>query len=175
LIDLKTWAVAPFLPDARTFHNIYKLQKHVLLRCQSYLIVSMGYKNLRFWPFKHRCFKMFKYMYFLSIRTRCWYLFSFNLKKIFLHPCGINKTWKASITMSKSSKKLPNCLKWAETNIILIVFNGVICSVSACTVTISFCSSTWIRYQKSFIRSMTKWHWRLFEPFICIWNHTIGG
>jgi hypothetical protein len=49
LIDLKTRAVAPFPPDARTFHNIYKLQKHVLLRHQSYLIVFMGNKNLRFW------------------------------------------------------------------------------------------------------------------------------
>jgi hypothetical protein len=28
LIDLKTRAVAPFSPDARTFHNIYNLQKH---------------------------------------------------------------------------------------------------------------------------------------------------
>jgi hypothetical protein len=36
LIDLKTRAVAPFSPDARTFHNIYALQKHVLLRHQSY-------------------------------------------------------------------------------------------------------------------------------------------
>ena len=44
MIDLKTWAVAPFFPDARTFHNIYKLQKHVLLRHQSYLIVFMGKK-----------------------------------------------------------------------------------------------------------------------------------
>jgi hypothetical protein len=35
LIDLKTRAVAPFFPDARTFHNIYKLQKHALLRHQS--------------------------------------------------------------------------------------------------------------------------------------------
>jgi hypothetical protein len=34
LIDLKTRAVAPFFPDVRTFHNIYKLQKHVLLRHQ---------------------------------------------------------------------------------------------------------------------------------------------
>jgi hypothetical protein len=39
LIDLKTRAVARFFPDARTFHNIYKLQKHVLLRHQSYPIV----------------------------------------------------------------------------------------------------------------------------------------
>jgi hypothetical protein len=38
-----------FSPDARTFHNIYKLQKHVLLRHQSYLIVFMGNKKLRFW------------------------------------------------------------------------------------------------------------------------------
>ena len=29
-------------------NNIYKLQKHVLLRHQSYLIVFMGNKNLRF-------------------------------------------------------------------------------------------------------------------------------
>ena len=36
MIDLKTRAVAPFFLDARTFHNIYKLQKHVLLRHQSY-------------------------------------------------------------------------------------------------------------------------------------------
>jgi hypothetical protein len=49
LIDLKTRAVAPFPPHARTFHNIYKLQKHVLLRHQSYLIVFMGNTNLRFW------------------------------------------------------------------------------------------------------------------------------
>jgi hypothetical protein len=40
---------APFFPNARTFHNIYILQKHVLLRHQSYLIVFMGNKNLRFW------------------------------------------------------------------------------------------------------------------------------
>jgi hypothetical protein len=44
-----TRAVAPFSPDARTFHNIYKLQKHVLLRHQSYPIAFMGNKNLRFW------------------------------------------------------------------------------------------------------------------------------
>ena len=42
-------AVAHFFPDARTFHNIYKLQKHVILRHQSYLIVVMGNTNLRFW------------------------------------------------------------------------------------------------------------------------------
>jgi hypothetical protein len=45
LIDLKTRAVARFFPDARTFHNINKLQKHVLLRHQSYLIVVTGKKN----------------------------------------------------------------------------------------------------------------------------------
>jgi hypothetical protein len=48
LIALNTRAVAHFYPDARTFHNIYKLQKHVLLRHQSYLIDFMGNKNLRF-------------------------------------------------------------------------------------------------------------------------------
>jgi len=32
LNDLKTPAVSRFVPDARTFHNIYKLQKHVLFK-----------------------------------------------------------------------------------------------------------------------------------------------
>ena len=55
MIDLKTRAVAPFFPDARTFHNIYKLQKHVLLRHQSYLIVlwvTKIYDFGRYCPFK---------------------------------------------------------------------------------------------------------------------------
>ena len=59
MIDLKTRAVAPFFPDARAFRNIYKLQKHVLLRHQSHLIVFMGNKNLRFW------------LYFTFIRRGC--------------------------------------------------------------------------------------------------------
>jgi uncharacterized protein YehS (DUF1456 family) len=49
IYDLKTRAVAPFFPDARTFHNMHKWQKHVLLRHQSYLIVFMGNTNLWFW------------------------------------------------------------------------------------------------------------------------------
>jgi hypothetical protein len=32
--------------------------------------------------------------------------------------------------ISKSPKQLPNCLKIAETNVVLIIFNGVICDVS---------------------------------------------
>ena len=58
MIDLKTRAVAPFPPDARTFHNIYKLQKHVLSRHQSYMIVYIGNKNLRFWQIMHLLDKM---------------------------------------------------------------------------------------------------------------------
>jgi hypothetical protein len=46
---VKTRAVVPFFPDARTLHSMYKLQKRVLLRHQSYLIVFMGNTNLRFW------------------------------------------------------------------------------------------------------------------------------
>jgi hypothetical protein len=40
--------------------------------------------------------------------------------------------------ISKSPKQLPNCLKIAETRVVLIVFNGVICDVSAYTVTVIF-------------------------------------
>ena len=46
--------------------------------------------------------------------------------------------------MSKSPKQLPNCLKIAETSVVLNVF-------CAYTVTVSFCCSTGIRYQKSYI------------------------
>ena len=45
-------------------------------------------------------------------------------------------------SLSKSPKQQQNCLKKAETIIVLIVFNGVICDVSAYTVTVSFCCST---------------------------------
>jgi hypothetical protein len=50
----------------------------------------------------------------------------------------------------KSPKQLPNCLKMAETSNVLIGFNGNICD------TVSFCHSTRIRYQKCFIRFITK-------------------
>ena len=39
----------------------------------------------------------------------------------------------------KSPKQLPNSLKMAETSVVLIVFIGVICDVSAFIVTVSFC------------------------------------
>ena len=35
-----------------------------------------------------------------------------------------------------------NCLKMAETSVVLIIFNGVLCDVSAYTDTVSFCCST---------------------------------
>jgi hypothetical protein len=47
--------------------------------------------------------------------------------------------------ISERPKQLPNCMKIAESSIVLIVFNGAICDVSTYTVTVSFCHSTWIR------------------------------
>ena len=44
--------------------------------------------------------------------------------------------------MLKTPKQLLNCLKRAETNVILIVFDGVLCEVFAYTVTISYHCST---------------------------------
>ena len=55
--------------------------------------------------------------------------------------------------ISKSPKQLPNYLKITETSVVLIVFNCVSYDVSTYTVTVSFCRSTWIRYQKCFIKS----------------------
>ena len=44
--------------------------------------------------------------------------------------------------ISKSPQHLPNCLKITETSVALIIFNGVICDVSAYTVIVSYCRST---------------------------------
>ena len=49
--------------------------------------------------------------------------------------------------ISKGPKQLPNCLKIAETSVVLDIFKDV----SAYTVTVFFCCSTWIRYQKTYI------------------------
>ena len=67
--------------------------------------------------------------------------------------------------ISSSPKQLPNCLKIVETSVVLIVFNGVIFDVSAYNITVSFCRSTWITYQKLFIciysLKMKRWiYWR---------------
>ena len=53
--------------------------------------------------------------------------------------------------ISKSPKQLPNCLKITETRVVLNVLKCIICDVSDYTVTFSFCCSTGIRYQKSYI------------------------
>ena len=68
--------------------------------------------------------------------------------------------------ISKSSE--PNCLKIAETNVGLIVFNGVISDVSAYNATASFVRSIRVRYQKCGIRSMTKNTEVYLTPFIII-------
>jgi hypothetical protein len=39
---------------------------------------------------------------------------------------------------------------------------------------VSYRRPKWIRYQKSFIRSMTIYHWRLLESFISTHDHTIS-
>ena len=53
--------------------------------------------------------------------------------------------------ISRGPKELPNFLKIAETNVVLKVFKNVICDISAYTVTVSFCCSTGMRYQKNYI------------------------
>ena len=58
--------------------------------------------------------------------------------------------------MPKSSKRLANWLKREVTIILLIIFNDVLIDVRPYTVTVSYCSSTSIGYQKWFIRFMTK-------------------
>jgi hypothetical protein len=66
--------------------------------------------------------------------------------------------------ISKSSKKLSNCLKRAETSVVLIVFDCVLYEVyevykliSMNAVTVSYRRSTWIRYQKKISWSEAKY------------------
>ena len=47
----------------------------------------------------------------------------------------------------KVQTQVPNCLEIAEPSAVIAVFNGDLCEVRAYTVTISYCHSTWIRYQ----------------------------
>jgi hypothetical protein len=65
--------------------------------------------------------------------------------------------------MSKAPKQLSNCLKRAESHVVLIVFDGVLCEVRAYKlislsgVTVSYRRSTWIRYQKTISWSVNKY------------------
>jgi hypothetical protein len=57
MIDLKTRAVAPFFPDARTFHNIYKLQilfmLVVVIINQNVFTVTHVFFTVTNIPFRH--------------------------------------------------------------------------------------------------------------------------
>jgi len=44
--------------------------------------------------------------------------------------------------MSISPRQQPNCLKIAETSVVIIVFNGVLCEIRANTDTVSYRHST---------------------------------
>jgi hypothetical protein len=48
--------------------------------------------------------------------------------------------------IKSNQKELPKCLKIDETTVVLNVFKGVTCEVSAYTVTVSFYCSAGIRY-----------------------------
>ena len=98
------------------------------------------------------------FILFRSQRVQMNFIFNDNVRILCLS-CNIKK-----------SNTLPNCLKIAEINVVLIVFNGIICDVSAYTV--SCCRSTCIKYQKFFIWSMTL---SLFDSFVSTQSHTIAG
>ena len=100
MIDLKTRAVAPFSPDARTFHNIYKLQKHVLLRHQSYLIVVMGNKNSRFWQIMP-LLREFKLLCTLQQKNYYWSTAMIQLSSLTL----VSRWSKFLLSSSKIKKK----------------------------------------------------------------------
>ena len=65
------------------------------------------------------------------------FIFSVNVRILYLF-CNVKK----SKTTAKLSKR-------AESSFVLFVFDGVICEISTYTITVSYCRSTWIRYQKN--------------------------
>ena len=79
---------------------------------------------------------------------------------LFHNQCSVSKDHSEIVTQLSLSqnngldwyiKKSKTNAKLSETSVVLIDFNDV----SAYTVIVSFCRSTWIRYQKCLIRSMT--------------------
>ena len=83
----------------------------------------------------------------VSQRVEMNYIFSDNVRILYLI----------------APKKLSNCLKRAETSVVLIVFDCVLCEVRAYKfisinpVTVSYRRSTWIKYQKKISWSETKY------------------
>ena len=85
-------------------------------------------------------------MYILEVQISCvFYAIKFDYI-IYIYWQCMHIVFSA---MSKSLKRLPNCPKIAETSVILIIFNGVLCEVRAYTLTLSCHHSTctWIKYQ----------------------------
>ena len=73
-------------------------------------------------------------------KASCSSLFRCECKLIlYLSTLYVNCVYPA---ISKNSKHLPSCLKIIKTSVVLIIFNGVICDVSAYTVIVSFRCST---------------------------------
>jgi hypothetical protein len=101
--------------------------------------------------------------------SKCWRFFCMYICKFGVQiKCNLTimYVYCAYPAISSSPTQLPNCLKIVEISVILIiVFNGVIFDVSAYNSIVSFCRSTWIMYQKWFIRiyslKLNKWiYWR---------------
>jgi hypothetical protein len=92
--------------------------------------------------------------FFLAVsqRVEMKYIFSDNIRILYL-------SWYV-----KSPKDTVNCQKRAETSVVLIVFDCVLCQVRAYkliiinAVTVSYRRSTWIRYQKTISWSITKYN-----------------
>ena len=108
--------------------------------------------------FKLILYLLTMYIYCVYIYWQCTYIvfiFTDNVQILCLYLLTMY-IYCVYLLMLKSLKQLPNCLERAESIVVLIVFNGVLCDISIYTVIVFRCSSTWIKYQKSFIRSMTK-------------------
>jgi hypothetical protein len=78
--------------------------------------------------------------------------------------------------ISKHPQQLPNCLKIAATSVVLIVFNSIVCDVSAYTVSVSLCCSTWII--DAFLGPWVAWlnNTEVYlTPCISTQNHTTAG
>jgi hypothetical protein len=92
-------------------------------------------------------------------------IFLLYIRIWFLTKISFSGTWfmLSDGKVSIAPEKLSNCLKRAETSVVLIVFDCGLCEVRAYKfisikpVTVSYRRSTWIKYQKKISWSETKY------------------
>ena len=128
-------------------HNLHCVESYL------YHNILVNKKNI-FWGVK-RGRKKIDNMY---IHCRKYKIYIYEFWRVFLTCFAASGNelyifWQYTYIVSIAPKKLSNCLKRAETSVVLIFYK----LISINPVTVSYRRSTWIRYQKKISWSETKY------------------